>query len=113
MIGGRSDVSPREAVDVELGRLATRLATLGPARLARPAQDGVSRADRVRPVLQELADRAADLEGRPRRPVPVLAPHALADQLVVLVRDVLVAAGDDQTVLDDVHGRLVGLRRAL
>ena len=113
MIGGSSAVSPREAVDVELGRVATRLATLGPARLARRGEDGASPADRVRPVLQELADRAADLEGRPRIPVPVLAPHALADQLVVLVRDVLAAAGDDESVLDDVHGRLVGVRRAL
>jgi hypothetical protein len=67
----------------------------------------------VRPVLQALADEAARLEGRAPRPVPELEPHALGDQLVVLTRDVLAAAGDDDAVVDAVHGRLVALRRAL
>lgn len=113
MIGGSSASTPGDGVDVELRRVATRLAALGPARLARPAEDAGAPADRVRPVLQDLADLAADLEGEPCRLVPVLAPHALADQLVVLVRDLLSAAGDDETVLDDVHARLVDLRRSL
>jgi hypothetical protein len=56
------------------------------------------------------------LEGRPRRAVPQLALHALGDQLVVLTRDVLAAAGQDEqgrALVDDVHQRLVALRRSL
>jgi hypothetical protein len=100
-------------VRLELRRVATRLGALGPARLERAGADGVTPADRVRPVLQELADAAADAEGRSRRPVPRLAPHALADQLVVLVQDVLAAPGADETVLAAAHDRLVTLRRLL
>lgn len=104
--------SSREGVERELWRVTTRLAALGPARLARPGEDGATPADRVRPLLQELADTAADLEQRERRAVPSLAPHALGDQLVVLVRDVLDAT-DDDAVTDQVRDRLVALRRAL
>jgi hypothetical protein len=97
--------------------VTSRIAALGPARLARPAvRDGVPPVERVRPVLQHLADVAAQAEGRGPRAVPELEPHAVADQLVVLVRDVLAAtagAGDRDAVLDDVHGRLVQLRRVL
>ena len=104
--------SAREEAERELWRVTTRLAGLGPARLERPGPDGASPADRVRPVLQELADAAADLEGRPRRDVPVLGAHALGDQLVVLARDVL-AASDDEAVAEQLRDRLVQLRRAL
>jgi hypothetical protein len=116
MIGGISAPgagSQPDDVQLEVRRVATRLAALGPARLTRAAEDGATPADRVRPVLQDLADRAADLEGEPRRSVPVLAPHALADQLVVLVGDLLAAAGEDAAVLEHVHRRLVDLRRAM
>lgn len=47
-----------------------------------------TRADVVFALVTELADLAADTEGRPRRPVPRLADTALVDQLVVMVRDV-------------------------
>lgn len=105
--------SLRPEVDLELRRVGTRLAGLGPARLDRAGADGVSPAQRVRPVLQALADTAADREGRPRRAVPQLAPHALGDQLVVLVRDVLAVGQDDGEVLEDLRDRLVALRRSL
>jgi hypothetical protein len=40
-------------------------------------------------VVQRVADAGADAEGRPRRVVPRLADTVLADQLAVLVEDVL------------------------
>ncbi len=127
---------------MELDRVLARLATLGPARLSRPGAPGpgpigsarpspegggsqpVSPADLVRPLLQHLADLAADAQGRRRRAVPALADRAVPDQLVVLAADVLdltgpadglgVAPPPSGTVdLDDVATRLRALRRAL
>lgn len=122
--------------------MLTRLATLGPARLSRGATPGpgpvggqrsapggsepapVSPADLVRPLLQHLADLAADAQGRRRRAVPVLADRAVGDQLAVLAAEVLdpaepggaggappVPLAGDQ--LDDLASRLAALRRAL
>ncbi|TXR56441.1 hypothetical protein [Quadrisphaera setariae] len=105
--------SPRERAERELGRVLTRLAALGPTRLSRPADGGgPSPADAVRPVLQELADAAATAEGRAPVVVPVLAERALGDQLAVLGRDLLSAAGDDAP-LERAAARLEALRRAL
>jgi hypothetical protein len=84
----------------ELERVADRLRVLGP-RLA---------VQRVRAVLQELADLAADAEGRPRRRVPELAPHSLGDQLLVLGHDV---AGVGPQALAAAAASLVELRRTL
>ncbi|PWJ56104.1 hypothetical protein SAMN06264364_10179 [Quadrisphaera granulorum] len=106
--------SPHERAERELGRVLTRLAALGPSRLSRAAE-GLSPAELVRPVLQELADAAATVEGRPARVVPVLEDRALGDQLAVLGRDLLVAcrgSGDDAP-LADAAARLEALRRAL
>jgi hypothetical protein len=108
--------SRRDAVDLELRRVTSRLAALGPARLTRPGQGGVTPVERVRAVLQHLADVAAAAEGRPHRAVPELASHALGDQLAVLVEDVLAAVGGsvhDMGITGDVHDRLVLLRRSL
>jgi hypothetical protein len=72
-----------------LERLADRLRVVGP-RLA--ARDGVQAHDllqAIREGLQELADLTADVDGRPRRPVPELAGFALADQALVLGHDLL------------------------
>lgn len=103
---------PRERAERELGRVLTRLAALGPSRLSRPAGGGgPAPADVVRPVLQEVADTAAALEGRTPRVVPVLAERALGDQLAVLGRDLL-AVGDD-AALESAAARLEALRRAL
>jgi hypothetical protein len=48
-----------------------------------------TRAEVVHAAVQRLADLGADLEGRPRRPVPRLADPTLADQLAVVVDDLL------------------------
>jgi hypothetical protein len=48
-----------------------------------------TRADVAAGVLQRLADAGADAEGQPRRPVPRLADVNLADQLTVMVEDIL------------------------
>lgn len=115
-----------EGAQRELRRCLDRLAALGPDRVTRSgpravgaeavgATDSPPPADVVRGVLQELADAGAELEGLPRRAVPALAPHALADQLAVLTADVLAAAvgrGDADAVAL-LHERLLALRRAL
>ncbi len=64
----------------------------------------------VHAVCQRLADLAAEAEDRPRRQVPRLRPHGLADQLTVLTRDALAAAPDRATI---VARLLVALRRTL
>ena len=117
---------PVEDAQRELRRCLDRLAALGPGRLVRPGPRPVGAevvgaaeppppVDVVRAVLQQLADTGADLEGRPRRAVPELAPHALGDQLAVLTADVLAAAdaSGDEAAVAALHDRLVGLRRAL
>lgn len=108
--------SPRERAERELGRVLTRLAALGPTRVSRPPDGGgPSPADVVRPVLQELADEAAALEGRSPAVVPVLEDRAVGDQLAVLGRDVLASAGSaqDEPALRRTGDRLEALRRAL
>ena len=126
--------STREVSDllrVELDRVLTRLAHLGPARLSRPATGGAgaggldaagpdaaaptggrSAADLVRETLQPLADAVAEAAGQPRRTVPVLADRAVADQLAVLGADALDATLP-QAALADLAQRLTALRRAL
>ena len=105
--------TPTGRVGRELDRVLTRLAALGPARSARPGPDGVTPADRVRPLLQHLADAAADAEGRARRRVPQLGAHALGDQLAVLAADLLAAVPADGPELAAVADELTALRRAL
>ncbi|MEJ5946281.1 hypothetical protein WDZ17_13360 [Pseudokineococcus basanitobsidens] len=117
-----------DEVQRELRRCLDRVAALGPGRLVRPGprpvgaeavdDEGVQAGapvDLLRPLLQQLADAGADLEGEPRRVVPVLGAHALGHQLAVLARDVLAAAQvrDDAAALATLHNRLVALRRTL
>ena len=85
-----SDVRPDPSRDLarELDRVADRLRVLGPRWEARADADAGAQ-QRVRQVLQELADLAADDAGEPRRPVPQLAARALGDQVLVLGHDVL------------------------
>lgn len=105
-------LGPDHQVRTELDRVLTRLTTLGP-RLSRPAADGgPGAADAVRAVLQPLADAVADAVGERRRPVPVLADRAVADQLAVLGADAL-DASLPAVVLTDLAGRLAALRRSL
>lgn len=67
--------------------------------------------EQVREVLQVLADLAADAGGGPHRLVPRLAPHALADQVLVLGHE-LAAAGDEDARAAGTAA-LAGLRRVL
>jgi hypothetical protein len=90
-----SAASERLARDAE--RAADRLRVVGPRMAARTGEDAAALLDAVRADLQRLADAGADAEGRPRRTVPVLAPHALADQVLVLAHDVA-TAGDAAAV---------------
>ena len=50
---------------------------------------GRVRADVAAEVVQRLADAGADAEGQPRRPVPRQADVNPADQLTVVVDDIL------------------------
>jgi hypothetical protein len=73
----------------------------GPARWAAPAAgDGAaSRADLVYGLVQRVADRAAEAEGIPARPVPRLDNDlALPDQLRVVVTDLLLAGAAPPTL---------------
>ena len=56
-----------------------------------PRWSADGRADRVFALVQRLADRAADAEGRARRPVPRAGDLLLPDQLRVMRDDLLAA----------------------
>lgn len=88
----------------EVERVADRLQVVGP-RLPLATQES------VRGVLQLLADLASDAEHQDRRPVPVLAPHGLGDQVLVLGHDLLAVADPDAREAG--LAALVELRRAL
>ena len=64
----------------ELQRLVERWQQL-------PLDQALSRMPVVRPVIQELADAVADVEGRPHVLVPDLGPRAVMDQLTVTAYD--------------------------
>lgn len=93
----------------ELRRVVDRLGALGPERVTRPGALGAVPLDLVRTELDLLATQAADLRGDEHRTLPLLRPHALGDQLTVLVREALEAGADPQAV----GHRLATLRRAL
>jgi hypothetical protein len=105
------DDDPRTLVDRELGRVVARLRGLSLERLQRPDDGGVTPASRTHDCAQHLADLAADAAGRSRRPLPVLAAHAAADQLTVTAHDVL-DEGDDAAIAAAAPA-LTALRRAL
>jgi len=78
---------------------------------ARPRAGRPTRADVVAAVVQRLADVAADAEGRPHRAVPRLAGVNPADQLTVMVDDVLRTG--DPAALRTAADELAALRAAL
>jgi predicted TIM-barrel fold metal-dependent hydrolase len=90
-------------------RAADRLRLVGPRMAARSGPDAAAVLTAVRAAIQRLADAGADAESRPRRAVPELAPHALGDQVLVLVHD-LAAAGGGQEGLDAGSAALADLR---
>jgi hypothetical protein len=77
----------------------------------RPAGPGQSRAEVAAETVQRLADLGADAEGRPRRQVPRLADVTLADQLTVMVEDILRTA--DRGAARAAAAELAGLRTTL
>lgn len=83
--------SARERFQVDLGRTVDRLRTLGLARLEASFEPETTRADAARGVAQWLADAAADLDGRARRELPVLAALAVGDQVAVCGHDLVAA----------------------
>ena len=94
----------------ELRRVVARCAALPLVRWQQPDADGTTPAERLHAACQAWADSAADVEGEPRRPVPRLRPHGFADQVTVLVHDLLRV---DPTAAGRVAADLVALRRAL
>ena len=99
-------------LDRELGRVEDRLRAMPLDRL----RASVRRRRRRRPSWSEPPPRPwrtwpRTRSGRPRRPLPVLAAHGVADQLAVTAHDVLVEGGAAgvRRALDV----LVALRRAL
>ena len=78
-----------------VARLVNRVSHWTPPRWAASSRSGRSRAEVVYELVQQIADRAADAEGEPRRVVPRLGNDlALPDQLRVVAADLL-AAGDE------------------
>jgi hypothetical protein len=80
-------------------------------RGARTRAGRPTRADVAAAVVQRLADVAADAEGRPHRAVPRLAGVNPADQLMVMVDDVLRTG--DPAALRAAATELAALRAAL
>lgn len=78
-----------DATRIELDRVVDRLRSMPLARLAAPWPPYASRAAGARALAQRLADRAADLAGWPRHPVPDVGDAAVGDQVAVTGRDLL------------------------
>ena len=95
----------------ELDRVADRLRVVAPRLAARGTPEAAQTLGGLRAAVQALADLGADAERRPAGAVPELAPHALADQVLVLGHDLL-AAGDPDAAAR-AHDLLVDLRRRL
>ncbi|MCA2215648.1 hypothetical protein [Jidongwangia harbinensis] len=84
----------------------------GPRWSAVPGAADRSRAELVHDLVQRLADRTADVEGRARRPVPRAGALVLADQLRVM-RDDLVAVDAPDDVLKHATTDVEAVHRAL
>jgi hypothetical protein len=97
----------------EGGLLVERLRLWAPQRWAAAAPSYGSRGDLVHHLVQWLADRAADLERAPHRPVPRLdSDLGLPDQLAVTVDD-LVRAGPEERAARRATAHLLAHRRDL
>jgi hypothetical protein len=79
----------RREVEAELERVAERWRQL-------PLDRALLYSERVRLLVQSLAERAAQLSGIPSAVVPDLGPATLLDQLTVMVYD---ASGAATTLL--------------
>ena len=88
-----------DAVLRRLESLADRLRVVGPRLAAREGEAARQLLLQIRAGLQRLADLAAEADDEPRRVVPELAPHALADQALVLGHDLLGGPGQRSGVV--------------
>ena len=81
-------MGPGDRLTETVGRLAGQVGHWTPSRWAASGASGVPRGDLVHDLVQWLADRCADAEGRPRLPVPRLDNDlVLPDQLRVVAAD--------------------------
>jgi hypothetical protein len=97
------------AVDLFVGQTGHWTAS----RWAAAAGPEGTRGDLVHALVQRIADRAADAEGEPRRPVPrLVADTALTDQLRVVAAD-LVAAAPPEAVTAAAAADVRAVRAAL
>ena len=100
-------------MNAAVDRFVARVGHWEPARWARSAPAGGSRADAVHALVQALADLACAAENRPPRPVPRLANDlALPDQVRVMVAD-LILAGAPAAALVDAADRIDATTRLL
>lgn len=101
---------PEALLAKEIGSLVQRLRLWTPSRWAAGCDPWGTRGDLARHLAQWCADRAAELEGEPRRPLPVLAPSLLvADQLAVTGDD-LVRAGPGPELVGEAVAHLLAHR---
>ncbi|WP_173056480.1 hypothetical protein [Phytohabitans houttuyneae] len=99
----------RRAVDLFVGQTGHWTAS----RWAQPAGAAGTRGDLTHGLVQRIADRAADAEGEPRRPVPrLVADPALTDQLRVVAAD-LIAANPPAAVIAEAAADVQAVRAAL
>ena len=81
-------MQPGDRLTVTVDRLVGQVGHWTPSRWAASGASGVPRADTLHDLVQWLADRCADAEGRDRLPVPRLDNDlALPDQLKVVAAD--------------------------
>ena len=102
--------SGAEELAAAVRKLVGQVSHWTPSRWAASSSSGRPRADVVHELVQWLADRAADAEGEPRRPVPRLdSDLTLADQLKVVAADLVGAGAADL----EAATRVAEVRRAL
>ena len=95
-----------------VGRLVGQVAHLTPSRCEASGASGVPRGDTVHALVQWLADRSADAEGRARLPVPRLDNDlALPDQLRVVAADLARFGGPD--LVDEAAEKVKAVRDSL
>jgi hypothetical protein len=94
----------------EVASLVQRLRLWTPSRWEAAADPWGSRADLARHLAQWLADTAADLEGEPRRPLPVLSPHLLLPDQLAVTGDDLVRCAPDARAGEDAVAHLLAHR---
>jgi hypothetical protein len=103
---------PDERLTVPVGRLVGQVGHWTPSRWAASGASGVPRGDTVHELIQWLADRCADAEGRDRLPVPRLDNDlALPDQLKVVAADLTRFGGP--ALLDEAAEKVRAVRGQL